>query len=263
MRKNYYLLISFTILAFAVVSCGLFGDKKVKVKPETTDVSGALRDYLEVVRGEYEINQGDLIRGELSIKVRAIKSIPPNMFNSKIILQASILDEEGMPVSGVKEFKLSSNSEEVLMNLLKAGNGTEVIHLVTDIDGFDKKEYGKKCKKFTVSSMVKLQDNLTTTFSYESDKSNINKNGIPGKYPFASTRLLTMSDLENYSAEELRIMRNEIFARHGYIFKTPEMKLYFANQPWYTPKYSDVSRFLTDIEKKNIELIKTREKFLQ
>jgi hypothetical protein len=54
-------------------------------------------------------------------------------------------------------------------------------------------------------------------------------------------------------------MRNEIFARHGYIFKTNDMKLYFESQAWYSPKYEDVTSFLTEIEKGNIELIKRYE----
>lgn len=38
-----------------------------------------------------------------------------------------------------------------------------------------------------------------------------------GQYPFASERLLTEDDLAGRSAYDLKIMRNEIFARHGYI----------------------------------------------
>jgi hypothetical protein len=54
-------------------------------------------------------------------------------------------------------------------------------------------------------------------------------------------------------------MRNEIYARYGYIFKSKEMRNYFTAQSWYTPRYSDVSSFLSETEKKNIELIKRYE----
>ena len=54
-------------------------------------------------------------------------------------------------------------------------------------------------------------------------------------------------------------MRNEIFARHGYIFQTNDMKAHFKSQDWYIPKYNDVNSMLTDIEIKNIELIKRYE----
>jgi len=79
------------------------------------------------------------------------------------------------------------------------------------------------------------------------------------KYPQTSERLLTDSDLQNINKKDLRIMRNEIFARYGYIFKSEELKAYFKNQSWYTPKYSDVNSMLTNIEKKNIEFIKSHE----
>jgi hypothetical protein len=64
------------------------------------------------------------------------------------------------------------------------------------------------------------------------------------------------SEIEKMSKEELKIMRNEIYAQHGYIFKSPEMTSYFAKQPRYNRQYEDVTSMITHIEKKNIELIK-------
>ena len=78
-------------------------------------------------------------------------------------------------------------------------------------------------------------------------------------YPQASDRLLTADDVNNLSGWELKIMRNEIFARYGYIFKSEEMRNYFMYQKWYIPKYENVDDMLTDVEKKNIELIKRYE----
>ncbi|MBZ0201420.1 MAG: YARHG domain-containing protein [Ignavibacteria bacterium] len=78
-------------------------------------------------------------------------------------------------------------------------------------------------------------------------------------YPQASDKLLTSDDVSNLDAWELKIMRNEIYARHGYIFKTEEMKSYFGSQKWYSPRYENVDDRLTDVEKKNIALIKRYE----
>ena len=80
-----------------------------------------------------------------------------------------------------------------------------------------------------------------------------------GKYQVASQRELTAADLQVKSSAELKIMRNEIFARYGYIFKTKDMKEYFGSQPWYRPSAADVTRKLTALEKKNVELIKKAE----
>ncbi len=51
------------------------------------------------------------------------------------------------------------------------------------------------------------------------------------------------------------IMRNEIFADHGYIFKIEKWNKYFTNQDWYTPRFEEVANKLTIIEKINIENI--------
>jgi len=74
---------------------------------------------------------------------------------------------------------------------------------------------------------------------------------------------LTKSELYGKSADELRIMRNEIFARHGYIFKSEDLQEYFTSKEWYKPLHKDVTDLLTDSDKKNIELIVEQEKLLE
>ena len=78
-------------------------------------------------------------------------------------------------------------------------------------------------------------------------------------YSDASQRLITPGELRNMSKYQLKIMRNEIFARHGYIFKTDDMRNYFSTKDWYIPRYYNVDNRLSSIEKKNIELIKNFE----
>ncbi len=82
-----------------------------------------------------------------------------------------------------------------------------------------------------------------------------------GRFPEASRRPLKKIDLMTKSPEELRIMRNEIFARYGYIFRPGgEMNRYFRQQNWYLPQHEDVSAFLTDLEKDNITRILAMER---
>jgi hypothetical protein len=82
------------------------------------------------------------------------------------------------------------------------------------------------------------------------------KNGFKGKYSVASDRLLIDNDLKNLSKQQLKIMRNEIFAGYGYIFKTKEMSDYFKKQNGYVGNMENVDAFLSEVEKKNITLIK-------
>ena len=84
-----------------------------------------------------------------------------------------------------------------------------------------------------------------------------------GSYPDASKRLLKEEDVENLMRPELEIMRNEIFARHGYCFKKKDLRQQFEDKDWYVPNTTDVRNDLTEIEKKNIALIKKYEKYVE
>jgi len=76
----------------------------------------------------------------------------------------------------------------------------------------------------------------------------------------ASATELKKEDVENMHKRDLEIMRNAIYARHGYSFKNRAMRDYFDNYvEWYIPVSTDVSNSLTELEKKNIELIKRYE----
>jgi hypothetical protein len=84
-----------------------------------------------------------------------------------------------------------------------------------------------------------------------------------GSFPEASQRLLTAKDVENMMKEDLEYMRNEIFARHGFCFKKKELRQMFEMEEWYVPDNVVIKDRLTDIEKKNIALIKRYEKYAE
>ena len=73
-------------------------------------------------------------------------------------------------------------------------------------------------------------------------------------YHITGTRKLTEEDLKGLSSEQLRIMRNEIYARNGYIFQDRKLREYFMQKSWYSPVTRDVS--LTQIEQYNVLFIK-------
>lgn len=70
---------------------------------------------------------------------------------------------------------------------------------------------------------------------------------------------LTDQDIMGFSKGKLAYLRNEIFARHGHLFKTDKMSNYFGNQPWYTPYFDDATPFLNETEKKNAQFIRSKE----
>jgi hypothetical protein len=75
--------------------------------------------------------------------------------------------------------------------------------------------------------------------------------------------LYSAKQFEGKSLKELRITRNEIFARHGCIFKSKDLTDYFNQFDWYEPKFKKVDSLLTENEKKNIQLILCLEKELK
>ena len=79
------------------------------------------------------------------------------------------------------------------------------------------------------------------------------------KYKQSSEKILRHKDLNELSKEELRLMRNEIFADYGYIFNSTDLKNYFSSKSWYHPKYKNVSSKLSIVEKINIKTILTIE----
>ena len=76
--------------------------------------------------------------------------------------------------------------------------------------------------------------------------------------PDSDSRYLTVADLVGLTADELRIARNEIYARHGRLFSDAALQAYFDQQPWYrgTIAPGDFTQsMLNDYELKNTALI--------
>ena len=57
-------------------------------------------------------------------------------------------------------------------------------------------------------------------------------------FPDSDSRMLTRDELINKTAQELKIARNEIYARHGREFTDETMQNYFLEKDWYTPLYT-------------------------
>lgn len=67
------------------------------------------------------------------------------------------------------------------------------------------------------------------------------------------TEDLEEKQLRGLTKRELRLVRNTIFARHGYTFDTDWIAEHFSQFDWYEPKGKSVE--LTDVEKKNVKLV--------
>jgi len=76
--------------------------------------------------------------------------------------------------------------------------------------------------------------------------------------PDSNLKNLTNGDLEKLTPSELRIARNEIYARHGFTFKSADLNNYFSTKSWYSQD-TTYQGALNEFEKYNLNLIKVKE----
>jgi len=68
------------------------------------------------------------------------------------------------------------------------------------------------------------------------------------------------TDIVNLNKDGFRILRNAIYAKHGYIFRSNELHEYFIKYSWYMARYSNVEDRLTETDINNISLIQRVER---
>ena len=94
-----------------------------------------------------------------------------------------------------------------------------------------------------------------------------------GEYLFAesASRLLTTADVSNFQARYpnsmfpgersiTQMIINEMYARHGYIFKDQALTDYFAQKSWYIPRTADMEEIypvMNAVEQANVTLLRT------
>lgn len=76
---------------------------------------------------------------------------------------------------------------------------------------------------------------------------------------------MTQKDLKKYSKAQLRILRNSLIARYGYVFKDKKLRSIFNNLPWYKPDPTKTASEIIDtlmnqLERANLNAIIEAEK---
>ncbi len=90
-----------------------------------------------------------------------------------------------------------------------------------------------------------------------------NKRSVsPGLMNLFQSTPLTERMLANVSINDLRLLRNEVYARHGRPFQTPWLAEYFRSEPWYAPRQDFSDAELSATERANIAIITKREEEL-
>ncbi len=84
---------------------------------------------------------------------------------------------------------------------------------------------------------------------------------FPGRNMKTYFEVVDTEYLDTFSAKDLRIMRNELFAGYGYIFREEgEVGQYFAKQAWYRAERNSIDGLMTEIEKVNLKVIQDAER---
>jgi hypothetical protein len=233
------------ILLFALIGISLLAcnsDKKTeKTAAETAEVKNAPNpvQLFEKLLGSFVG-----VFGDNKITLLIIKARPDSVVGRSIVggndrpFLGTFVEKDGIykitakepgddPNDGTFDFSIEASNMNIVTGSWKPYNAKKPA-----------KEYTLQRKQFTYSADV-------------------------GDYPEASQRLLGASDVDNMMKEDLAFMRNEIFARHGFCFRKKDLRQQFEMQEWYVPDNTDIRGRLTEIEKKNLALIKRYEKYAE
>jgi hypothetical protein len=99
----------------------------------------------------------------------------------------------------------------------------------------------------------KYTDDNGKTESYTTSKNRVASEAIFKLN--ASKQKLTEKDLKNLRKLDLEIIKNSVFARHGYSFKKETYRNFFEHTDWYIPVSNNVDKDLTPMEKDNVVLL--------
>lgn len=209
-----------------------------------------------------------------------------NLPNTEIIENENsltpLVDETGGDYNGVYHFGESEMETSLLINSSATGNyfaqlrsgeyneeATEWLWIYKNfknvrIEG--NKFYSDKSDgEFVVDEATgETGLKIYNSWSYEGEelgyKTSEADNYYTGDYTEASLTTLTVDELKEWRLEELRLMRNEIYARYGFKFnKGGAMDTYFKVTGWFNPQHKNVDALLTPIEKQNVATIKEAE----
>lgn len=137
----------------------------------------------------------------------------------------------------------------------KHGNEDTSYSLMTSQSAKYEEQSAQETTEAEISNTTETTEEITTFITTETTEI------LPSQseYLFPSdTELLTKSFLDTKSKNEIDLIRNEIYARHGYIFKMEQYYDYFIKKSWYNPTEPDMEKAyekFNSIEKQNIEVL--------
>ncbi|TDG37905.1 YARHG domain-containing protein [Pedobacter changchengzhani] len=271
------------ILLIACTSILLFacnGKKKPTETPQTTEptVATIVENHKELYGfwvGDFVSNdEEDFMESYLDKLNITIKRISKDS-----VLAQSVVFGNSRPLKGTIDTNKTEFSFILDEPATKKGDGRFKFKLRKDTligtwVSFDKKKTRefkllKKNFVYDASQMLSGEDRLVDWFTYKQKTTIATNDGVKDTTVNtlfrsttdkifkinASTTELKESDVKNLRKLELQILKNTIFARHGYAFKSEIYRQFFDPQDWYVPVSDNVNNDLTAIEHQNIALL--------
>lgn len=199
---------------------------------------------------EFAINFGEMVQNNDVKGIQSVYSGEGDVSNSHLTFYRDKVD---IFPEGEDRYKVRYGDGAYIIVKTGLNNAMEVV----DSRGIFEPKGSGSSKSGSSKSSYASQELITEVAPLHSSRKSTPA-GLPN-YDWLSTSYVTYDDLRYKSGSDLRIMRNYIFARHGYKFKSKDLQDFFAQYSWYVPRYSDVSSSLNKIEKSNIQTIKSWE----
>lgn len=172
--------------------------------------------------------------------------------DNKLIIKGTVSGQEYVKVDDIDNDKIYEICSSSISDASSVSKTLIKWYKIND-DGSDPKE---------IKSTTKNSSSSPTT-GESSNKANLNTDNSDSYiFPNSDCEYLSDEDLKYLSKDELALARNEIFARHGYVFTQEPFKSYFAKKNWYSEDstYTGNEETLNDYEKANCKLIQSWEK---
>jgi hypothetical protein len=124
---------------------------------------------------------------------------------------------------------------------------------------FDERYWYKPADRYDPKSLSATELENLETISLAQKKSR-RVALAPGDMELFENKTISEQMLHGLSLYELRLLRNEVYARHGRQFQAPWLSQYFFSQPWYQPDENFKDEELSGTDKQNVETIVAYEK---
>ena len=175
------------------------------------------------------------------------------------MIQSISIEGEETTAPSFHKARLGMSVEEVKNNLAEAYPEQEEAEGMLKFLNLEKKSSVECC--FTEEKLNKIHYRVLSeeeVVSYQQAKEE--KLRAEFIFPDSDKKYLSEDEVRAKTVGDLMVGRNEIFARHGYMFEDANLKSHFESTSWYqgTVASSEFNseHVFNEFEKKNVELIK-------